>query len=510
MTQTVNGPARLKWVPPPRFGHHSHTTNGQGFFNTPLRFWGAVCAMFALFALFITYSTDNPASLEDFRAKEDSSSVITKSVQAAQRQILSQEVSLADMERMGQVTEVRKNDYQPQDGEESDDSEERQDQTDPETASAEASAAQTDLMSNEQYPVYELPKGGAALNQVQEEISAADIPQQKQESAEQMEEEERKQSLEDEDIFEDPSEYKNAPIIQAMAESSSIRYREIVLQHERYYRSHPSRLYVPRLKKTAKLTITQFYERFVKHTQPVIIPFEAMRHLGFKTRSYTLDELLEMYPNYKRTFVYKYGSPGPGELDLGPAVWALKQGDALRKSATGRNFPRNTKISLEKLSKLGVQYPPYVLPGTPMLAPSLWFATVTSSTKLHSDCCDNYAMMISGTKRWTIAPPNEARILTPACFGGLCWVKKLEHPDEHAVGSKQQELADKLQKVTFDLRPNEMLYLPTGWFHHVENVGPTIMINFWTKGGPGFLKFLDGSVLSTLADLEKQENAQRS
>jgi hypothetical protein len=391
-----------------------------------------------------------------------------------------------------------------------DDSEDSEEEGEEEGSDSENSAAVTDLMSNEQYPVYDLPKGGNALNQVQEEINPADIPVSKMNEEADDEEAERKQSLEDDDILEDAAAYKKAPIIQALPESSSLKYREIVLQHERYYRSHPARLYVPKLKKTAKLTISQFTERFVKHSQPVVIPFEAMRHLGFKTRSYTLDEMLEMYPNYKRTFVYRYGSPGPGELDLGPAVWALKQGDALRKTPTGRNFPRNTKISLDKLSKLGIQNPPYIIPGTPLLTPSLWFATVTSSTKLHSDCCDNYAMMISGTKRWTIAPPHEARILTPACFGGLCWVKKLEHPDEHAQGAKQQELAEKLQKVTFDLGPNEMLFLPTGWFHHVENVGPTIMINFWTKGGPGFLKFIDGSAMQTMADLEKEENAEKS
>jgi hypothetical protein len=24
-------------------------------------------------------------------------------------------------------------------------------------------------------------------------------------------------------------------------------------------------------------------------------------------------------------------------------------------------------------------------------------------------------------------------------------------------------------------------YLPAGWFHHVHNVGPTVMVNWWTK-----------------------------
>jgi hypothetical protein len=232
--------------------------------------------------------------------------------------------------------------------------------------------------------------------------------------------------------------------------------------------------------------------------------------VGFTTKSYTLDELLQLYPGYERKMTYRYGSPGPGELDLGPAVWALKQGQDLKKTSSGRNFPRNTKVNLDKLSRLGVSYPPYILPNTALLAPSLWFAATTSSTATHSDCCDNYAMMISGTKRWTIAPPNEARLLHPSCTGGLCWVKRLEHADEHATSPKEIDLRDKLQKITFDLHPNEMLFLPTGWFHHVENLEPTIMINFWTKGGPGFLRFLDGTAFTTPFDKEKIRNAKES
>ena len=40
----------------------------------------------------------------------------------------------------------------------------------------------------------------------------------------------------------------------------------------------------------------------------------------------------------------------------------------------------------------------------------------------------------------------------------------------------------KSHPIVFDLHAGEMLYLPNGWFHHVENLGITMMANFWTRG----------------------------
>ena len=236
----------------------------------------------------------------------------------------------------------------------------------------------------------------------------------------------------DDALFEDAAGMRTAPIIQVMPESSKLKYRVIVLQHERYYRNNPSRLYVPRLRKNVRLTQAQFAERFMKTSQPVIVPFEAMEHLGFTSKPLTLEQLLEIYPNHKPR-VYKYGSPGPGEVDLGPAVASLANSRKLVKTKVGRNFPRNMKVRVEAISKLGVMPPPFVLEKTTFMLPSLWFATgkgyvptppasgyaspPSESTKFHSDCCDNYAMMVTGTKRWTLAPPSEARLLKPNCQG---------------------------------------------------------------------------------------------
>ena len=71
------------------------------------------------------------------------------------------------------------------------------------------------------------------------------------------------------------------------------------------------------------------------------------------------------------------------------------------------------------LSMLEISRPPFV-PRRRFQPPTLWMGTSTADTKLHSDCCDNFVMMIAGKKRWIIAPPFDARHLRPIrCDGKL-------------------------------------------------------------------------------------------
>ena len=96
--------------------------------------------------------------------------------------------------------------------------------------------------------------------------------------------------------------------------------------------------------------------------------------------------------------------------------------------------------------------------------------------------------MIHGVKRWTIFPPDDMFVLgcDDGCmadtsvdsksggnkYNGLCWCPQ-------KVVKSGDTIPDRAQPYTFDLHPGEIYYMPAGWFHSVQNLDDTIMINQW-------------------------------
>lgn len=47
----------------------------------------------------------------------------------------------------------------------------------------------------------------------------------------------------------------------------------------------------------------------------------------------------------------------------------------------------------------------------------------------------------------------------------------------------------KATPITFTMNEGEVLYLPRGWAHFVENVTPALMINTWRIGPPAITEY---------------------
>jgi hypothetical protein len=295
-------------------------------------------------------------------------------------------------------------------------------------------------------------------------------------------------------FFSDGQQYENAPAVTVTQDTTrASEYRGLwYLQrmHDEYFKSHEHKLWVPHLDQP--ISRKEFHDTFRRTSTPVVIKFEHMRHLGLLTKGWTVKELRERFPYEpskgakKLAYTAKAGLADT-ELDLGPALYELERDAKLRKGAKGttlRNFPRNLMIKPKYLALLDAAFPPF-LPRNRFQAPTLWMGTSTADTKLHSDCCDNFVYQIAGVKRWFIAPPPQTRNLKPVlCTGkhqSLCWAG-LQYPNSKTLSPKDQARLDSMQYHYIDVHPGEMLYVPAGWWHHVENLGPTVMVNFWTRG----------------------------
>eukprot|EP00516_Mucochytrium_quahogii_P011603 CAMPEP_0203789748 /NCGR_PEP_ID=MMETSP0100_2-20121128/3640_1 /ASSEMBLY_ACC=CAM_ASM_000210 /TAXON_ID=96639 /ORGANISM=" , Strain NY0313808BC1" /LENGTH=476 /DNA_ID=CAMNT_0050692767 /DNA_START=201 /DNA_END=1631 /DNA_ORIENTATION=+ len=246
------------------------------------------------------------------------------------------------------------------------------------------------------------------------------------------------------------------------------------------YRAHPIKATVPVLNRSIQVNLDTFLHKFRKFGQPVKLHFENLQAAGYKTRSYTLDELRAKYPiknpEAARNFLYKSNAQyNGGELKLGPALEAISGDGELFKKKSLRNFPRNLQVRPDALKTISLEWPPLVPPKSRQ-RPSLWLGTSSSGTGFHHDCCDNMVMMISGSKRFTLAPPTDWYALSPKCIGkhkSLCYANIAE-PNKPGADTSY------FHKIVVDINPGEILYMPAGWFHHIENLGPVVMINFWT------------------------------
>ena len=108
-------------------------------------------------------------------------------------------------------------------------------------------------------------------------------------------------------------------------------------------------------------------------------------------------------------------------------------------------------------------------------------AYLETFTQGHIDSKDNFAYQILGNKHWTIFSPQDYEYLYyTKTKGSLEWssvLNSLKEPD-----LKKFPLYAKANPITFVLHAGEVLYLPRGWTHFVENITPALMINTWRYG----------------------------
>ncbi|KAH0947500.1 hypothetical protein HN011_003656 [Eciton burchellii] len=105
-----------------------------------------------------------------------------------------------------------------------------------------------------------------------------------------------------------------------------------------------------------------------------------------------------------------------------------------------------------------------------------WLGPANTVSPLHYDRYNNLLCQVFGYKRIILYPPNETEYLYPhesRLLENTAQVDPLK-PDY----IKWPNFC-KANKMTFYLKPGEMLYIPPKWWHHVTALTPSFSISFW-------------------------------
>jgi len=226
----------------------------------------------------------------------------------------------------------------------------------------------------------------------------------------------------------------------------------------------------------------------------------------------------------------------PTNTTIQPIIYHQSQNDCLRSEypLLHRHLPSSLLL------------PPWITSvlGTSPEAINLWIGTRHSESTLHSDPYENMYIVLRGRKRFVLAPPGEG------WFYGKEWVRTAswslrEDEEEKQDGSasakgipsvhlipdastsripwypipdplsppsslfaRSPRLAHRPKPYTVTVEARDLLYLPRGWLHHVEQEedeeGLCVAVNSWFEGWDGgmgrewawegFVRGIDGIV----------------
>ncbi|QDZ07391.1 cupin-like domain-containing protein [Sphingomonas panacisoli] len=117
----------------------------------------------------------------------------------------------------------------------------------------------------------------------------------------------------------------------------------------------------------------------------------------------------------------------------------------------------------------------------PDVEPRLWLGTA-AIVATHHDQVENIACVAAGRRRFTLFPPEQVANLymgpfhlTPA--GTAVSMAHVTQPDLDRFPGFADALAD---AQTVELEPGDAIYIPYGWYHHVEALSPlNLLVNYW-------------------------------
>jgi len=236
----------------------------------------------------------------------------------------------------------------------------------------------------------------------------------------------------------------------------------------------------------------------------------TQRHLPMPTLSSPISSTTATLPKSSTTF-----PPTP------PIIYLQAQNDCLRSE-----YPL-----LQSHLPTSLLHPSWITSvlGSAPEAINLWIGTKHSVSTLHSDPYENLYVVLRGRKRFVLAPPGEGWFYGKEWVKTASWVEDENENEDEDVEEGRREGKGKIPRVklvadeaggripwypianplspspsllarsprlahrpkpyTVTVEAGDLLYLPRGWLHHVEQEededGLCVAVNSWFEGWDG-------------------------
>jgi hypothetical protein len=244
--------------------------------------------------------------------------------------------------------------------------------------------------------------------------------------------------------------------------------------------------------------VGHFRRGYVKPRKPVVLA-GASDH--WRARRWTIAGLVERLGEREVTPVVLRGGHVHVDLDRG----------LVRDTMPFRTFvdqlerecPPRYSLPLELTGpyadlRQDLTVPPYCV-GSIYTKVNLWVAGTGTVTDAHYDMLHNLLAQLQGKRRVTLFAPADTPCLYPYPMRTLHWHHsqvRLEAPDP-----TQFPRFGNARALQVELAAGDVLFIPRGWWHHIEAVEPSLAVNFFWLTPRWVPAIAAARVLWTLANI---------
>ncbi len=226
------------------------------------------------------------------------------------------------------------------------------------------------------------------------------------------------------------------------------------------------------------LSVAAFHERFVTPQMPVRMA-GAIGHWPALSR-WSPEALAARHGEFA-TFAYAM-QRGRISLDrkLGFRLVHLTLGEYVARLSESSDAPSvYLRAPLSRLPAAlmdDLEIPAYCR-GRLALRHNLWFSGTGTVSQLHFDLPHNLVAQVHGHKRFVLFAPSESPHLYPEPL--LSSTPHLARVDPESPDYARFPLLRGARGFVCTLRPGDLLFIPSRWWHHARSLEASISTNFW-------------------------------